>query len=99
MAHRQDRPRVVVGVDTHQDRHVAVAVDQLGVRVGSISVAATSAGYRELAGWAADLGQVLAFGVEGTGSYGAGLTRDLQARRSPGHRSQPAGPVHPAAGR
>jgi transposase len=79
MPYLQDRPRVVVGVDTHQDLHVAVAVDQLGVRLGLISVPATAAGYRRLAAWAGALGEILAFGVEGTGSYGAGLSRVLQA--------------------
>jgi transposase len=73
-----DRPRVTVGVDTHADRHVAVAVDELGRRLGELEFAAAGAGYRELLGWARRLGVPERFGVEGTGSYGAGLARYLR---------------------
>lgn len=69
---------VVVGVDTHKDLHVAVALDALGRRLADLVVPATAAGYRQLHHWAGDLGQVDAFGVEGTGSYGAGLARYLR---------------------
>lgn len=72
-------PRVVVGVDTHKDLHVAVALDNLGRRVASTTIATTTAGYRQLIAWAEGLGEVEAFGVEGTGSYGAGLARHLRA--------------------
>lgn len=68
---------VVIGVDTHKDVHVAVAINGLGARLATASFPVTSAGYRELAAWAAELGIVHAFGIEGTGSYGAGLTRAL----------------------
>jgi transposase len=73
-----DRPRVTVGVDTHADVHVAVAVDELGRRLGHLPVAARSGGYRELLAWARQLGVPERFGVEGTGSYGAGLSRYLR---------------------
>ena len=76
MAHPQP-PRVTVGVDTHKDTHVAAARDQLGRRLATTQVQATSAGYATLLGWARSLGQVQAWGVEGTGSYGAGLARFL----------------------
>lgn len=69
--------KVVVGVDTHSDEHVAVAIDQLGARLGQYRLRTTRAGYRGLDCWAASLGDVVAFGIEGTGSYGAGLTRHL----------------------
>lgn len=68
---------VVVGVDTHQDSHVAVALDDLGARLGQLEVAATTAGYQRLRRWAAGLGRVGVFGVEGTSSFGAGLSRFL----------------------
>jgi transposase len=68
---------VAVGVDTHKDLHVAVAFDPLGVELGSRTVAATEVGYRDLLGWASELG-VPAFAIEGCGSYGAGLARFLQ---------------------
>jgi transposase len=69
---------VTVGVDTHADIHVAVAKDTFGRRVDTTSVATTPAGYAELLGWAQRLGEVDAWGIEGTGSFGAGLTRFLR---------------------
>ena len=78
MAHTAP-PRVTVGVDTHKDLHVAAARDQLGRRLATTTIGATSAGYAELLGWAHGLGEVTAWGVEGTGSYGAGLARFLAA--------------------
>jgi transposase len=73
--------RVTVGVDTHKDLHVAAARDQLGRRLGTTMAPATSAGYSALLAWAQALGEVQAWGVEGTGSYGAGLARFLVAHR------------------
>ena len=72
--------RVVVGVDTHRDEHVAVAIDWLGARLGEYQLPTTSNGYRGLDCWAASLGDIIAFGIEGTGSYGAGLARYLASR-------------------
>jgi transposase len=69
---------VTVGVDTHSDIHVAVALDQLGRRLGSITVPTTPAGYQELETWARQFGEINAFGIEGTGSWGAGLARVLR---------------------
>jgi transposase len=71
--------RVTVGVDTHRDLHVAVALDQLGRRLGAFEVPTTGAGYDALVEWAQSLGELEAFGVEGTGCYGAGLARHLRA--------------------
>jgi len=72
------RSDVVVGVDTHKDEHVAVAIDGLGGRLGELSLAANPAGYAQLLVWADQLGAVAVFGVEGTGSYGSGLARFLR---------------------
>ena len=72
--------QVVIGVDTHRDEHVAVAIDQQGVRLGQRRSPATTWGYGDLEQWSRDLGEVSAFGVEGTGSYGAGLARFLTGR-------------------
>jgi transposase len=71
--------QVTVGVDTHAEVHVAVAKDSFGRRLDATSVATTPAGYAELLGWAQRLGQPDAWGIEGTGSFGAGLTRFLRA--------------------
>jgi len=75
-----DAARIVVGVDTHKDEHVAVAIDGLGTRLGEHRLRATPAGYSDLERWATDLRDVAAFGVEGTGSFGAGLARFLSGR-------------------
>ncbi|MGH2688034.1 MAG: IS110 family transposase [Actinomycetota bacterium] len=72
------RADVVIGVDTHKDRHAAVAVDGLGGRLGELFVDATIAGYAELVTWAEAHGRIVAFGVEGAGSYGIGLARFLR---------------------
>ncbi len=71
-------PTVVVGVDTHKDVHVAVAIDELGRNLGPYHLSVSISGYRALEMWAQALGRVAAFGVEGTGAYGAGLARYLQ---------------------
>ncbi|MBJ7594059.1 MAG: IS110 family transposase [Candidatus Dormibacteraeota bacterium] len=69
---------VTVGVDTHGDAHVAAAfTSDLGRPLGYLEVATTPAGYRRLLEWARSLGNDPRFGVEGTGSYGAGLARFL----------------------
>ncbi len=78
MAHLE-RPRVTVGVDTHKQVHVAAGRDQLGRRLGTTVAPANRAGYGQLLAWARGLGKVEAWGVEGTGSYGAGLVRFLAA--------------------
>jgi transposase len=71
---------VILGVDTHLNFHVAVAVDLLGRRLGELSVPATVEGYEMLLRWAEGYGTVRYAGVEGTSSYGAGLTRHLRTR-------------------
>ena len=72
--------RVVAGVDTHKDVHVAVVGDEVGRLGDTASFPATARGYRRLTGWVTSFGEVLAIGVEGTGSWGAGLSRHLRAR-------------------
>jgi transposase len=71
---------VILGVDTHLDSHVAVAVDHLGRRLGEASVPTTAKGYERLLMWAEGFGHVRCAGIEGTSSYGAGLTRHLRTR-------------------
>jgi transposase len=69
---------VILGVDTHLHFHVAVAVDNLGRRLGEASVPTTAKGYEELLRWAEGLGSIRCAGVEGTSSYGAGFARHLR---------------------
>jgi transposase len=73
---------VIVGVDTHKDVHVAVAIDIHGRRLGERMVPTTERGCIELHRWALGFAQRACYGVEGTGSYGAGLSRYLQAQGS-----------------
>src|SRR3982750_3938949 len=70
---------VVVGIDTHKQTHTAVALSALGAHLGTITVPVSREGYQRLEAWTRAFGPVRAFGIEGTGSYGAGLARNLQA--------------------
>ena len=70
---------VTVGVDTHLDEHVAVALDNLGRR-DTLCVATNQGGYSKLLKWARDLGELERVGIEGAGAFGAGLARFLRAR-------------------
>ncbi len=79
---RLRRADVVVGVDTHKDEHVAVVLDGLGGRLSKKFIPATTAGFADLLSFCrgqvgAD-GRLVAFGVEGAGSYGIGLARYLR---------------------
>jgi transposase len=55
-----------------------VAITGLGARVAELTIKVGRQGYRQIETWAASLGTVRAFGIEGTGSYGAGLARALR---------------------
>ncbi len=69
----QDHPAVFGGVDTHKHTHVAAVLDGAGRVLGSAAFDADTAGYTALLGWLGGHGSVERVGVEGTGSYGAGL--------------------------
>ncbi len=71
------RTDIIIGVDTHKHVHAAVAINGLGTRLDAMTIPASEKGYRTLEAWARSLGPIRAFGVEGTGSYGAGLSRFL----------------------
>jgi transposase len=101
---------VTGGVDTHLDVHVAAALDSIGGLLGVESFPSSPTGYRQLLKWMSSFGLVGRVGVEGTGAYGAGLSRYLhrcgvevievdranrQARRQAG-KSDPADAVEAA---
>lgn len=69
---------VAIGVDTHRDLHVAVAVDRLGRELGWLEFPVDEQGFAQLGRFARSFG-VPAFAIEGTGSYGASLARTLLA--------------------
>src|SRR5690348_15192620 len=77
----EDTRVITGGVDTHADMHVAAALDPLGGLLGVREFPATAAGYADLLSWLSGFGDVALVGVEGTGSYGAGLARYLAAAR------------------
>jgi transposase len=73
----------VIGVDTHKHVHVAAVLDSIGGVLAAMTIATDSGGFKQLLEWAATFGQIIAFGIDGTGSYGAGLTSFV---RRAGHR-------------
>lgn len=71
--------RVVIGgVDTHGQTHHAAVIDEVGRQLGDREFPANPAGYRALADWLGQHGTLTTIGVEGTGTYGAGLARHLR---------------------
>jgi transposase len=75
----EDARVITGGVDTHADMHVAAALDSIGGLLGVQEFSATAAGYASLLSWLRGFGTLAVAGVEGTGSYGAGLARHLAA--------------------
>ncbi len=70
---------ISVGVDTHADTYVAAALDSIGGLLGVQEFPVSAAGYARLLGWLGGFGTVCLVGIEGTGSYGAGLARHVTA--------------------
>jgi len=79
---------VVIGIDTHKHIHVAAVMDTVGGILATLTIATDTGGFKQLLEWATTFGQIIAFGVEGTGSYGATLTSFL---RRHGHKVVEAG--------
>lgn len=79
-----------LGVDTHKDVNVAVALDNLGRRIDGRRVPTGESGSRDLLHWAQQLDPDRVGGIEGTGSYSAGLTRFRRAASETVHeKSRP----------
>ena len=75
-----DTARLVTGgVDTHLDVNVVAALDGIGGLLGVAEFATSAEGHDDLLVWLSQFGPVARVGVEGTGSYGAGLARFLRA--------------------
>jgi len=70
--------RIVGGVDTHKDLHVAAVADEQDRVIGTRSFATTRQGYRQMLAWMRSFGELRRVGIESTGSYGAGLLRFMQ---------------------
>lgn len=78
MNNRSDANEVILGVDTHLDAHVGALISGTGRLLGTLAVETNTAGYLKLLTWGQSFGLLNRTGVEGTGSYGAGLARVLQ---------------------
>ena len=78
MKYRTTGKEIILGVDTHLDVHVAAVIDSAGQLLGTHAVPTTTDGYTRLMTWTSSFGLLRCAGVEGTGTYGAGLTRILQ---------------------
>jgi transposase len=70
---------IAVGVDTHKHEHVARALDGLGQVLGGLQIKANLDGYVELLEWLRSFDDDVVVGIEGAGSYGAGLCELLLA--------------------
>ena len=68
---------IVAGVDTHKDTHYAAVISVTGEHLAAAEFPATQAGYQALQGFITCHGVLVRAGVEGTNSYGAGLSRHL----------------------
>ena len=71
--------RIVGGVDTHKDLHVAAVVDEFGRVLAGQSFATTRHGYKQMLTWMRSFGSLQRIGIEATGTYGAGLLRYMQS--------------------
>ena len=71
--------KVILGMDTHKDLHVAAVLTALGALRETKTFPATAAGYQALLAWVGTFGILRRAGVECTGSYGAALARSLRA--------------------
>ncbi len=70
---------VTGGVDTHGQTHHAAVLDEVGRELGDCEFPTTPSGYRSLLAWLRSHGQLGRVGVEGSGTYGAALSRHLYA--------------------
>jgi transposase len=74
---------VTGGIDTHSNTHHAAALDEVGRLLSTREFQAHPAGCHQLLDWLASFGTITRVGVEGTGCYGAGVTRFLRRHRIP----------------
>ncbi len=74
----ESQAEVILGVDTHLDVHVGVVIDAVGRVKGTLSIDTDPSGYEQLLKWVQGFGSFKRAGIEGTGSYGSGLTRFLE---------------------
>lgn len=72
-------PKIIAGIDTHKDFHHVAVISALGEELGDLQFPTTPAGYADILAFLRSHGTVIRVGIEGTGSYGAAITKRLQA--------------------
>ena len=75
---QHDTGQIVAGIDTHADTHHVAVIDRIGRRLADAGFPATLAGYHAILAYLTAFGGVRLVGIEGTHSYGAGITLHLQ---------------------
>ncbi|UKA56883.1 IS110 family transposase [Arthrobacter sp. FW306-2-2C-D06B] len=73
----KQHPKVIAGIDTHADTHHVAVISETGQHLADREFLAVGSGYRKIVEFIIGFGPVVAVGVEGTGSYGAELSRVL----------------------
>jgi transposase len=73
----------VIGVDTPKGLHFALALAPSSALHGECSIRANGQGYGHLLAWSLEFGSSLVFAIKGTGSFGAGLCRELMTAGFP----------------
>lgn len=73
--------RIYCGIDTHDNTHHAAIISDTGLLLGHRQFDTTAAGYEELVTWIGRHGDPISVGIEGTSSYGAGISRHLRRRK------------------
>jgi transposase len=74
----ENKEMVIIGVDTHKRFHSVAVITKTGRELACKSFDADGKGYKQALAWASGFGTVLRAGIEGTGSYGAGLCAYLK---------------------
>jgi transposase len=69
--------KVIAGIDTHAETHHVAIITETGLHLADREFSAAGSGYQGIIKFITRFGPVLAVGVEGTGSYGAELSRVL----------------------
>jgi len=73
--------KIIIGVDTHKDIHVAVAINGIGAHLGTLTIPVSPKGYQNLETWARAFGSIHAFGIEGP-DHMARVSRAFCKRRA-----------------
>lgn len=80
MTSEDDLDRIVGGVDTHADTIHVAALTAIGLQLGDQEFPTTPMGYQRALEFLSAFGAIEVIGIEGTSSYGAGITRAALAQ-------------------